>query len=165
LGVLWLTGCATQKAYIGHEATDLSGIKLGLSRSELESRLGPPERTDVEGGQVRAWYVYDRGYVGTLEDKSSLEKLGWAPVMMWGEMVSLGVAGWMTVCATPCQKGHLIVTYGPEGNLVTATEQFLPDDHPDVSTCRSSGVRADHGVCWGVRERIRPSSLPASAQP
>lgn len=160
-----LAGCASKGAYVGHSATDLSGIKPGLPRTDVERILGPSARTEVGIPGLRAWYVYDRGYVGTLEEKSALEKVGWAPILAWGEMVSLGVAGLMTVCATPCQKGFLTVTYGPDNGVVSASEQYLPDDHPEVSACRSSGVRADHGVCAAVRERVRPTSLPSEVQP
>jgi hypothetical protein len=109
--------------------------------------------------------VYDRGFVGNLEEISAVEKMAWAPVMAWGELVSLGVAGWLTACQTPCQKGFLTVRYDEYSRVFDATESFLPDDHHLVSKCAQSAVRGEVGVCAAVREKVRPSSLPKNLVP
>jgi len=154
------TGCASKRAYMGHPATDLSVVSAGATRAVVDAALGEPERTESRGDALTAWYVYDRGYVGNLEKTSAVEKLAWAPVMAFGEMVSLGLVGWMTACSTPCQKGLLQVEYDSEVRVVGADESFLPDDHPVVVDCARSAVRGEYAVCQGVREQIRPSSLP-----
>jgi hypothetical protein len=154
------SGCATKGAYTGHHATDLSFVKPGLSRTTIESAIGKPEKAERLGKAVEVRYLIDRGFVGTLEENSVGGKILWAPVMAWGEFVSLGLAGWMVACATPCQKGWLVVVYDEYDRVDSASESFLPDEHPIVADCARSAVRADVAVCQGVRERVRPSSLP-----
>ncbi len=156
-----LSGCATKKAYLGHRATDLSMVSNGASRAQVEASIGSPEKTEQDDKVLTAWYVFDRGFIGSLEEKSGGEKIAWAPVMAWGEMVSLGLGGWITACTTPCQKGWLILQYDEHEQLIKADEMFLPDDHPLVSECARSPVRGENAVCAGVREMARPSSLPA----
>ena len=155
-----VTACATKNAYTGHAATDLSSVKPGEIRTTIESKIGEPEKVEQQDTAVVAWYVIDRGYVGTLEKNSVGEKILWAPLMAWGEFVSLGLAGWMISCATPCQKGWLIIVYDKDGRVSSAREDFLPDEHPLVSECATSAVRGDIAVCQSVREYVRPSSLP-----
>lgn len=153
-----LSACATRSAYQGHRATDLSGVNHGELRARIEATLGQPEKVEVQETTSTAWYVIDRGFVGTLESASPLEKLLWAPVMAWGEFVSLGLAGLMVACAVPCQKGWLVVVYDGDGRVTDVGESFLPDEHPLVAPCAGSAVRADVGICQGVRERVRPTS-------
>lgn len=160
--LLFLTACATKIAYTGHSATDLSSVKPGELRATIERTIGQPEKVEEQGTSIVAWYVIDRGFVGTLEEDSFGEQVLWAPVMAWGEFVSLGLAGWMVACATPCQKGWLVIVYDNDGRLREVSENFLPDDHQLVAGCTQSAVRADLAVCQGVRERVRPSSLPGS---
>jgi len=155
-----VAGCATKSAYTGHYATDLSFVKPGLARATIESAIGSPEKAEQQGKAVEAWYVIDRGFVGTLEENSVGEKILWAPVMAWGEFVSLGLSGWMVACATPCQKGWLVIVYDEDERVIRASDRFLPDEHPIVADCARSAVRANVAVCQGVRERVRPSSLP-----
>lgn len=156
-----VTACATKSAYTGHQATDLSPVRPGEIRTTIESTIGEPEKVETQDTAVIAWYVIDRGYVGTLEENSVGEKILWAPMMAWGEFVSLGLVGWMISCATPCQKGWLIVVYDKDGRVSSASEDFLPDEHPLVAGCASSAVRGDISVCRSVRERVRPSSFPS----
>jgi hypothetical protein len=158
------SGCATKGAYAGHYATDLSFVKPGLSRTTIESAIGTPDKAERHGKAVEVRYLIDRGFVGTLEENSVGEKILWAPVMAWGEFVSLGLAGWMVACATPCQKGWLVVVYDEYDRVDSASESFLPDEHPIVADCARSAVRADLAVCRGVRERVRPSSLPVGGE-
>jgi hypothetical protein len=160
VSLISVTACATKSAYTGHHATDLSGVKLGELRTTIESTIGQPEKVEEQGEALVAWYVIDRGFVGTLEKNSLGEKVVWAPVMAWGEFVSLGLASWMVACATPCQKGWLVIVYDKSGRVSDVSEDFLPDEHQLVADCAKSAVRADIGVCQGVRERVRPSTLP-----
>jgi hypothetical protein len=163
--VALVSGCATKSAYMGHPATDLTIVQEHATRDSIEATLGKPERTARQDAVLIAWYVYDRGFAGNLETTSTGEKILWAPVMAWGEMVSLGLAGWMTACQTPCQKGLLTVRYDENSRVIDAMESFLPDDHPAVIKCAQSAVRGDVAVCEGVREKVRPSSLPKYMPP
>ncbi len=157
-----VTGCATRRAYTGHPASDLSVVTAGAIRADVESALGPPEKVEIREGALTAWYIYDRGYIGTLETLNAAAKVAWAPFMAFGEFGSLGLAGWMTACAAPCQKGLLMVRYDGGGRVIGAVESFPPDDHPLVADCALSTVRGNIAVCQRVREQRRPSSLPGT---
>jgi hypothetical protein len=159
---LMLPGCAAKRNYWGHPATDLSSLSAGTPRSRIDDLLGAPERQHESSGIKLAWYLYDRGFVGTLEDTSAGEKILWAPIMAWGELVSLGLVELMIHCQAPCQKGLLEVRYDQQDHLLQATEQIPPDEHPAVKGCMTTAVRNDFAVCQGVRERRRPSTLPES---
>jgi len=150
---------------MGHAATNLSIVQEQAARESIEAAIGTPERTVQQGAALVAWYVYDRGFVGNLEENSATEKMLWAPVMAWGEVVSLGLAGWLTACQTPCQKGLLTVRYDEHNRVIDAMESFLPDDHYLVSECSQSAVRGEVAVCAGVREKVRASSLPENVLP
>ncbi|MGB5495156.1 MAG: hypothetical protein WBM97_11840 [Sedimenticolaceae bacterium] len=160
--VLMLPGCAAKSMYWGHPATDLSSLSAGTPRSRVDALLGLPDKQDESNGIRHAWHLYDRGFVGTLEGTSAGEKILWAPIMAWGELVSLGLVELMILCQTPCQKGLLEVKYDQEGHLLQATEHIPPDAHPAVKECMTRPVRNDLAVCQGVRERRRPSTLPES---
>jgi len=159
---LVLPGCAAKRSYWGHPATDLSSLSAGTPRSRVDALLGPPDKQDDSNGAGQAWYLYDRGFVGTLEYTSAGEKILWAPIMAWGELVSLGLVELMILCQAPCQKGLLEVDYDQEDRLLQATEQVPPHTHPAVKGCMTRAVRNDLAVCQGVRERRRPSTLPES---
>jgi len=163
--VALVSGCATKSAYVGHPATDLTIVQEHATRESVEAAIGTPEGTAQQDDVLVAWYAYDRGFVGNLEMTSTGEKMLWAPVMAWGEVVSLGLAGWLTACQTPCQKGLLTVRYDENSRVIDAMESFLPDDHPLVVKCAQSAVRGDVAVCKGVREKVRPSSLPKNLPP
>lgn len=149
---------------MGHPASNLSVVKVGATRADVETALGQPEKAENREGALTAWYIYDRGYTGGLETLSAGEKLVQAPIMAWGELVSLGLLGLMTACAAPCQKGSLMVRYAGDGRVVGAVESFLPDDHPLVADCARSSVRFNIAVCEGARKQVRPSSLPQTGQ-
>jgi hypothetical protein len=157
-----LPGCAAKSIYWGHPTTDLSPPGAGTPRSRVDTLLGPPYTQDESNGVLRAWYLYDRGFVGTLEHTSAGEKILWAPIMAWGELVSLGLVELMILCQTPCQKGLLEVKYDQGDRLVQATEHIPPDAHPALKGGMTRAVRNDLAVCQGVRERRRPSTLPES---
>ena len=160
--VLMLPGCAAKRNYWGHPATDLSPLRAGMPRSRVDALLGSPDKQDESNGIRQAWYLYDRGFVGTLEETSAGEKIIWVPIMAWGELVSLGLVELMILCQAPCQKGLLEVRYDHKDRLLQATEQIPPDAHPAVKECMTRPVRNDLAVCQGVRERRRPSTLPES---
>lgn len=153
-------GCAVKSAYNGHEATDLSGLHQGLTPTDVASVVGPPENTEQTPQGSKTWHVYDRGFTGSLEEKGFVEKVVWAPIMAWGELVSLGLVEWMISCQTPCQKGLLEIEYDALGRVSNIREDFLPDNHPELKNCTTTAVRGDVAVCQGVREKVRPSSVP-----
>ena len=155
-----LTGCATKRSYLGHPSTDLSSLHAGAPRPDVDALLGSPAKEYDSEGIRKAWYLYDRGFVGTLENNSAGEKLFWAPIMAWGEMATVGLAGLMIHCQAPCQRGLLEVKYDRQGRLVFATEHVPADDHPAVEGCMTRPIRVDLAVCRSVRDRVRPSTLP-----
>ena len=158
--ILMQSGCSAKSAYTGHAATNLSWLHFGLSRAEVEETLGPPEKVESLNDGAKSWHIYDRGFVGSLETESIGEKIAWTPIMVWGELVSLGIVELMIRCQVPCQKGLLEIVYDDSGHLLTTTENFLPDNHPELNNCTTTAVRADVAICQGVREKVRPSSVP-----
>lgn len=151
--------CAVKKVYWGHAATDLSGLHPGVMQAEVDRLIGQPERVERVNSMTHAWYVYDRGFVGSLETRSVGEKVFWAPLMIWGEVVSVGMVELMGHCQIPCQKGLLEVRFDSGGGLLIARELVLPDSHPHLKGCATTAVRGDAAICQGVRELARPSSL------
>ncbi|MBD3648715.1 MAG: hypothetical protein HUJ31_14970, partial [Pseudomonadales bacterium] len=158
-------GCASKRAYVGYPATNLGGLIEGVERKEVDAVLGLPERVEVVPAGAIAYYVIDRGFVGNLEETNPGAKIAWAPVMAWGELVTLGLSGWLVGCQVPCQKAWLAVVYDNAGRLVTAHDTLLPDEHPLVTHCAGSAVRGEVAVCQGVRQQLRPLTLPAKTAP
>lgn len=57
-----------------------------------------------------------------------------------------------------------MIVYDEDQRVIRTSERFLPDEHPTVADCARSAVRADVAMRQGVRERVRPSSLPVSGE-
>jgi hypothetical protein len=57
--VLVLSGCATKKFYHGVEATDLSGLFIGINRPDVEKITGSATKVfECDSGTI-ATYLYD----------------------------------------------------------------------------------------------------------
>lgn len=61
-----LSGCAADRAYFGHESTDLGAFQRGSEPTATEEVTGTPEHIDP-GEQVYPSYnIYDRDYAGKI---------------------------------------------------------------------------------------------------
>jgi hypothetical protein len=146
-----LAGCATYRGLAGFEATDLSNVRLGVSREEIEEDLGTPTEvvTRAEGQEAR--YDIDLGYIPPAEEDDSKKLL--APVILFLEVMTGGL---MTIpiemIGRACQEGKLVIRYSPEGNVLSATSYTLP-----VSEYIKNSKGAFH--CYYVKAHPRPSTL------
>lgn len=136
LGVVLVQGCVAKHAYFGHDETDLSILQAGVSRAAVEKVTGPPERMEQDEGFYIASYVYDVGYRGRLEKESAFNKISMAPVMAYGELLTLGLYGAMLEhCQEVCQKGLLEVSYDATDTVLTVRESILPESHVLLDGC------------------------------
>jgi hypothetical protein len=84
LVILALAGCSVTRFVQVEPGTDISGIKPGAGRAEIEAVVGTPVREWTTGLQVRyCLYAYDAG---------SEPQYGDASTMLYLDVVSLGLA-------------------------------------------------------------------------
>lgn len=161
-----LSGCATHRAYFGHASTDLGALRHGSERAPAEKVTGTPERIELGEQGYTAYYLYDRGYVGRIEARDMATKLGYAPIMAWGELLTLGMLGVsLDHCQEVCQKGQLEVHYDPSDRLVTIEGVELADTHPLLDGCLFNARRSIISFCMAIRGMVGPSTLPPSNNP
>ena len=112
------SGCASNKYRDGAEASDLSGVYVGMPRTNFEDLVGKPIEQSETREQILATYEYDRGYIGCKAAGRCLE----VPTKTTEVLVAIGTLGfseaniWYDV--HKCQLGYLGVRYGPEGRLI-----------------------------------------------
>lgn len=156
-----LLGCASGRAYFGHEATDLGAFSHGNDRATTEEIAGTPERIESGEQGYTAFYIYDRGYVGRLEEQDTATKIVYVPIMAWGELLTLGLLGVsLDHCQEVCQKGMLAVHYDLSDRLVTYEGVELPFDHPLLDGCTYNAPASMMQFCQAIRGFVRPSTLP-----
>jgi hypothetical protein len=154
LSAVLFQGCATQHAYFGHDETDLSILQTGVSRAAIEKVTGPPERIEQDEEFYIAWYVYDVGYKGRLEKENAFNKITMAPVMAYGELLTLGLWGAMLEhCQEVCQKGQLEVRYDATDTMLSVRESILPESHVLLDGCLYNTTFRDmRPMCMGWRQ-------------
>lgn len=158
---IWFSGCATHRAYFGHESTDLGVFQPGSERTAAEVVTGSPERIESAEQGYTAYYLYDRGYVGRIEAQDMATKIVYVPVMAWGELLTLGLLGAaLDHCQEVCQKGQLAVHYDPSDRLVAVESVELPDTHPLLDGCTYNAPASMFSFCMAIRDMLRPSTLP-----
>lgn len=151
--MLALGGCATAAVVGAFTATDLSGLRPGMSGAETHKILGKPERTElISSGKVER-FTYDRGIATKVEKRNVAIKAGAAAFMALVDMVSMGVIGW---CAPTCQKGWLYLTYDGNGSLVSAREEIADTGGFWCWTGKS------RNQCLSFANLPKPSTLPQS---
>ena len=129
-----LGGCASAAVMGLLDSTDLSGLKKGMSASEVHEVLGKPiESKSISRGTTER-HGYDRGYVNPLSKESPNLYYGLVPAFVFIDVVTFGALG---ACTLTCQKGWLDLTYDNRGRLVRASEQTADDG----------------GSCWSGRRR------------
>ncbi len=153
-GAFSLAGCA---AFRGVQPTNLSGIVSGVSRMEVEARVGAPRTERALACGSVAVYTFDRG---RKPYQSNIDVAGAhpaAPILAGLISHPFLVAG---------QQGELDVVYGPDGRVIyfvpgrqadwprAAAENGLADDRPtpDVLARRyyQAGMAAIPGAAgWG----------------
>jgi hypothetical protein len=102
-------GCSVGLALHGEEQPDLSVVKVGAERSQIEAQLGPPEtEAPLAAGRTRSTYLYEVG------NESSA---GRAAVHAGMDILTFGI--WELV-GTPLEamqgeEMQLVVTYDASG--------------------------------------------------
>jgi len=159
--VIILSGCASSRAYFGHESTDFGPFSHVKDRAAAETIVGSPENIESREQGYTAFYIYDRGYVGRLEEQDAATRIVYAPIMAWGELLTLGLLGAaLDNCQEMCQKGLLAIHYDQSGRLVSYEQMALPDDHPLLDGCTYNAPSSMVSFCQAIRDTARPSSLP-----
>jgi len=159
---IWLSGCATHRAYFGHESTDLGVFQHGRERAATEVVTGIPERIEYGEQGYTAYYLYDRGYVGGIEQQDMATKIAYVPIMAWGELLTMGMLGVsLDHCQEVCQKGQLAVHYDLSDQLVATESLELPDTHPLLDGCMYNASASMMSFCMAIRDMVRPSTLPS----
>jgi hypothetical protein len=141
MSILTQLGCATYRATVGWEATDLSWLHMGTKRKKVERKLGPPLEIGSSENGIFAVYNYDRGYVPPVEKDPKLKK--WLPVVAVSDVGTAGMLGALTAEQHQCQRGLLRVMYNEAGRTIAAKE--------------CPGIWGED--CGRVRASARPSTL------
>jgi len=159
--VIYLSGCASGRAYFGHESTDFGAFSHVKDRAAAENIVGLPEIIESGDQGYTAFYIYDRGYVGRLEEQDAATKIVYAPIMAWGELLTLGLLGAsLDHCQEVCQKGLLVIHYDQSDQLVSYEQMALPDDHPLLDGCTYNTPSSMVSFCQAIRDTVRLSNLP-----
>jgi hypothetical protein len=159
--MICLVGCLGGQMYFGHNATNLGTFSRGIDRADVEEVAGKPEHIESGEQGYKAFYIYDRGYVGTLEEQDTALKLAYVPLTAWGELLTFGLLGAsLHHCQDVCQKGLLVVHYDMSDRVVTCEGDELPSDYPLLDGCAYDAPGSMISFCQGIRDRVRASTLP-----
>ena len=120
--VIVFNGCSLNGAV---DATDFSGVYVGMFRSDFEKLTGRPIELSEFGDCVEATYEYDRGYVGCVasgrcrELSAGEEAFGYVSYAA-GTIMTAGAIPWMVWYETnDCQTGYLRTCYGSDNRLIS----------------------------------------------
>lgn len=119
------TGCSW---FLGIERTDLSSVRIGTSRSDIEETLGKPiERQPYAAGEVDT-YEFNIGYHGVIENEYALMEILVPPNVFGAPLVAV-----MGATEEPSireeQRGYVTIAYGPDDVVIglngEATEEVI----------------------------------------
>ena len=148
-----LGGCATAAVMGLLDPTDLSGLKKGMSESEIHEILGKPiESKSISRGTTER-HGYDRGYVNPLSKESPVLYYGLVPFFSFLDVVTFGSMG---VCILTCQKGWLDLTYDNRGRLGHASEKIANDG----GSCWTG--RTSNQCLYNIASNPKPTTLSTS---
>ena len=134
------TACSVGLALHGEEAPDLSVLRAGAAKTQIESKLGPPESEAIlADGRTQSTYEYEVG------NESSAGRAGVHAAM---DILTLGV--WELV-GTPLEvmqgeEMRVVVIYDAAGNAET------------FDVAKSAGLESDDG---GAPSRRHAATRPA----
>jgi len=149
---LLLSGCSAINQTFGISPTDLSWIKLGMEKTQIENRLGQGQTRDVQdNSKTRIIYTFDRGYHPPSQSPAlwkPIEAVGW-------EAMNLGSLGARSYWERECQRSILELHYDKNSRLIYASEGLI-----DLGNIGTSGTRQ---ICNRVRFNLAPSTLDVDA--
>jgi hypothetical protein len=146
--MLIVAGCSAIQQTYGISATDLTWIKVGMPRTEIEAKLGPGVIANApkeSGATVK--YEFDRGYHPPAHDSP----FWWPAAAVGWETMNLGSLGTRSYWERECQKSLLELHYDAAGVLVGAREEMVVD----VESLR----RGTQDICDRIRGHLLPSTL------
>ena len=150
-----LQGCATAANLGLFSATDLSGLKPGMTAAEVHEIVGDPDETKVTSDGMTERFTYDRGYENPKAKEFNPVFYNVSTIVIYGffDLTSFGMKG---ICTRTCQKGWLDLKYDSCGYLVGASESIADDGG---WACWSGRWRAK---CYGFASRRKPTTLSES---
>lgn len=151
--VFLLFGCSAVQQSFGINATDLSWIKLGMQRTEIETILGRGEiKNSTNGFGEAVIHEFDRGYIPPKHKRPLLvpaTALGWEAM----NLLSLGSRSYWE---RECQRAKLELYYDQMNILVRAKEYMVDQGN------LNSGTR---DICNRIRHNLAPSTLSVNIIP
>ncbi|MDF2577896.1 MAG: hypothetical protein K0S74_1380 [Chlamydiales bacterium] len=127
--ILVTSGCSVIMASAKRKETDLSGVRVGAQRGEIELYLHRPVRTEIlPDGQTRCFYMYKAG-----GNPSAGRAIGHGAL----DLVTLGlweVAGTSIEAASNGSRRAVAITYTADG-VVSRIESAVPS--------RKKGIKAE----------------------
>ena len=150
-----LQGCATAANLGLFSATDLSGLKPGMTAVEVHEILGDSDETKVTSDGMTERFTYDRGYENPKAKEFDPVFYSVSTLAIFGllDLMTFGMTG---ICTRTCQKGWLDLKYDGCGYLVAASESIADDGGWE---CWSGSWRAK---CYGFASRRKPTTLSES---
>lgn len=106
-----LAGCSVGMALSGDETPDLSVVKIGAARDDVQLQLGEPERvTDLDGGGQEVAYLFEVG-----NDPNAIRAIGHGAL----DVASIGLWEFIgtPIEASTGKERELAVTYDELGTV------------------------------------------------
>ena len=98
-----LPGCDTMRNTIGETATDISSVKVGATREQVQASVGEPLCTSREADQSEiALYKYSKDHEG-----AEWWNVPLVPVVAGVEIAYYAVAGWLLVFGKEVQSTEI----------------------------------------------------------
>lgn len=120
LTTTFILSCSTYRVQVGVPATDLSWIRIGQSREEVEDRLGSPLKEGMTVDGFKAVYDYDKGWKPPAERDTDMRPVG----LIGGLAADIYTLGGLpiNILVKHCQKGMLHVMYDDSYKIFAVKE-------------------------------------------
>jgi hypothetical protein len=141
-------------AVSGVEPTDLSAVKVGATRGQIEAVLGKPVASEEIGGLRADTYEYDRGASGLYHSKMARGYAAMA-LPLWAILKHSSVVSG--------QKGQLTVKYGPDGRAIDTAIELQLAKPEQRARAREQRARAEAGDADAQFELSREQRARAEA--
>jgi len=120
--LLGIAGCGPVMRATGIPASDVSAVKVGATRAEVEHQMGQPRNEKAVCQGTERSYAFNRGMSHDLN-------AGQAAVRELGSFIFLPVDAMQSACIYECQRGVADVTYDRSDVVVgySLREQQVPE--------------------------------------
>jgi hypothetical protein len=152
---LALTACSIGRDVGGSLADDISFLRPGLHRAEVEERLGRPQASgSTESGEIEMHYTYSRG----LKPADGAQAISNSLVYGFDTFVTLGgfaVLAELADCTDLYMLGAIHVTYEPNTQTIS---RVCKSSFRRESDCFTSDTRMRRRQRAEVNGRIPPAN-------